>query len=259
MSSRGYGYRKRKRYGDGYRRSYNRSRKYSSAKTYYKRHNLQAGTVPNGTRGWDWKAAEKKFIDTAISGVAQSNPVTPGVIKPSLYLCNGVLQGTDYNQRIGREFRMCSWHIRLNFSQNANYPISQVIRVMLVYDKQPNAVQVLSSDILRAVSALVNVQSFNNLDNRDRFKVLYDKNIQMNANGSGITLGPLADNNYRTKFKKCWLPVVNNNTGTAIGSITTGAMWLLLIGNYAAPPIPGTDPDYRPNVEGQVRIRFYDY
>lgn len=257
MSSRGYGYRKRKRYGDGYRRS--RSRKYSSSKTYYKRHNLPAGTVPKATRGWDWKAGEKKFIDTIVVGVAQSTPTTPGVIKPSFYLCNGVLQGTDYNNRIGREFRMCSWQLRLNFNHSTNSPISQVVRVMLVYDKQPNAVQALSTDILAAITGVVNSQSFNNLNNRDRFVTLYDKQIYMNLSGGPLNAGGGCDVAYRNKFKKCWLPVVNNNTGNGIGSIQTGAVYLLLLGNYAPPANPGVDPDYRVQVDGGVRIRFYDF
>lgn len=258
MSTRLYGYGKRKRYGYGSYKGKYYQRYQAKKNNYYERHNYAKGIVPKATRGWDWKHCEKKFLDTTIDGLFSQTPSATGLPLPSLFLCNGIIQGTDWNMRIGREIIMTSVQIRMQAIQDVNSPVSQNIRLMMVYDKQPNSVQVLSSDILQSTGSIVGTTVYNNLNNRDRFVTLYDKVIQLQMNGGLTNAGPTCDVAYRYKYKKCMLPVVYSNTGSGIGSLQTGALWLVLVADYAQPANIPADPDYRPSAKGTIRIRYKD-
>jgi hypothetical protein len=75
-----------------------------------------------------------------------------------------------------------------------------------------------------------------NLNNRDRFQVLMDIRKQM---GSYLfTAVPSLSsgspqNAFWKKYKKCSKEVVFSGTANTIGSISTGALYLFFIGDFA--------------------------
>lgn len=107
-------------------------------------------------------------------------------------------------------------------------PIGDYVRTLVVYDCQTNSATPATTDILEVAS----FESPMNLNNRDRFKVIFDKVHVMNPvtyTGAALTAGsPFAKHMY--KYKKINLEVINSGTGGTAGSIQTGGIFLLIIG-----------------------------
>lgn len=139
--------------------------------------------VPGVTRiGGAYKRAlprsgEKKYLDTAI---ASSTNIQAGVIYPSLNL---VPQGTTDSTRIGNKITITNINLHL-YPNNDSYGgpggfSGGNIRYIVYLDKQCNGATATPSDILTNP----NIQSFRNMNNLDRFQILYDKvtNIPIEA------------------------------------------------------------------------------
>jgi len=175
---------------------------------------------------------EKKFIDStqAIAALAGS----------AILLMNGVAIGDDYNNRNGREIKMKSIYMRMTGANLVDQESS--IRVMLVYDKQPNGAAPAITDIL--TSADVNAP--NNLNNKERFITISDK---------VYTASTAAKRSWICKkYKRLDTSVQYSGTGATIASIATGAVWLILI-----PQSLSTGASTANYVVGyQTRVRFTD-
>jgi hypothetical protein len=174
---------------------------------------------------------ELKDIDQAPATYAAD---TTGAIT----LINGVAQGTDFTQRVGRKFTMKSILLR-GTAQVGATATSAAWRIMIVYDKQANAAAPLITDILTNVS----INGMQNLTNRDRFIVYLDKAGWVEATDKQIQ--PVK------WYKRCRLETINGGTGATIGSIASGALYLLTMGNVVAGATAA-----RINLE--IRVRFTD-
>jgi len=110
----------------------------------------------------------------------------------SVIFMTNIKEGAGFNNRIGRKINLKS--IRLNGYIAANssflrtttvYPVvfpRQTLRMLVVYDKQFNgAAGVTLSDVLQDVdlngTATTNGLSSMNLDNRERYKIVWDKKL----------------------------------------------------------------------------------
>lgn len=190
---------------------------------------------------------EKKIIDLVNQAAIYESAAT--VASTSVWLLNGVSQGSDYTNRIGRKITMTSVFFRctssLATSPNA---ISIPVRIMIVYDEQTNGADPAGTDLLQTPA---NAMALTNLSNRDRFKILYDKIRTINTQGT--TDGALADKLYLSKYIKMSLPVIFNGTGNTSGAIQTGGLYMFFISNATA----GT-PDNRPKATFSSRVRFID-
>ena len=97
-------------------------------------------------------------------------------------LINGIATGTDINNRVGRKVIMKSLVFNVN-----NFPVATtanalqgiMLRHMIVYDSQPNSAGTVPAvtDILETATTLSPL----NLNNRDRFRVIYDKRSQIGS------------------------------------------------------------------------------
>ena len=105
-------------------------------------------------------------------------------------------------------------------------------RLMIVEDLQTNGVIATPADILQAVT----VSSFMNLNNRDRFRVLREEIMTVGAFSNVATQSYAAGNQIVpiNIYAKCNIPVCFEGTSAAIGSISSGAIYVFLIGNVAA-------------------------
>ena len=161
------------------------------------------------------RGLEKKFIDTA-------STITNLSTTPQLILLNGVTTGTDYNTRIGREIKMTSSYLRWNASTTVN----AFIRVMLIYDKQPNGVAPSAvTDILVAQS----MTSPNNLNNKDRFISISDKVYTFDTAGVLVR--------FAKKYKKLSTVCTYSGTGATVASIATGAYYLIVFSSSDTPSL----------------------
>lgn len=176
---------------------------------------------------------EKKSVDTSASCQFQLNPATGAIsgIEP-LFLINGVAAGTSISQRIGRKCRFTSIYIRMRVV-TGNTPQSQIARLIVVLDKQPNGAVMTGQQLLGSLtSGVANPWAPNNLDNRDRFKVLCDKTRLIQTNGG--TSGATSDVAFFKIYKKINIQTTYSGTDALIGSISTNALYMMCVGSNAS-------------------------
>lgn len=187
--------------------------------------------------------AELKFVDT--SGTAVNIPFVGAIT-----LINGVAQGSDFNNRIGRKSINRSILTNITFypsTSGTGASQGDFVRVMIVYDMQTNSGTTPNiTDIL----ATADVNSPNNLNNRDRFRILMDKRYTFWP--TAYATGALANgNNGITKwchnYKKMHLDTIWSGVNSSVGNIQSGALFFLYIskGGFV-------------NMDYYFRTRFYD-
>lgn len=191
--------------------------------------------------GFRKEKAEKKFVDTAYTLALD----TAG----GLGLVNGITQGDDFNERVGREVHMKSIQIDASVAPQDSTTFDSTMRFIVFIDKQANGAAPTGTDILASSSP----QAFLNLNNKDRFIILFDKRFDMPAQdtataGSKYTPPPRVK---RIKlFKKLSTPITFLGTTNGIGSISTNSLYLLTLGD--APAADGYE------MVVNTRIRFTD-
>jgi len=186
--------------------------------------------APLRTGGF-WTVAQRaddelKFLDTVQAASAVG---TAG----GNVLINGIIQGDDFNMREGRKVTWTSLLFRgtIFATDAANLPTGDVVRVMVVWDNQPNAALAAVTDVLATAS----YESAMNLNNRDRFMVISDKFYTVEA--THYTAGALDGGSpcpvFFNVFKKFNLNTIFGGTTAAVGSISTGTMFVLAISKAA--------------------------
>jgi len=181
--------------------------------------------VGRGFRGtYSRSQVEKKYIDVAEATYACS---TTGSVT-CLNLCN---EGTGVSQRIGRKICIKSVQVR-----GITYPadgtvLATNVRIMLIWDKQVNGVIATIAELLSAATS----NSYMNLDNRERFVVIMDKQFACGGFATTATQAFAQSPTVHTvnKYKK--LPAgsftIYDGTGAGIADINTGALYLVTIGD----------------------------
>lgn len=181
---------------------------------------------------------ERKFIDQ--QGAFNYNTQTVGAGSsglsgvPIIEVFNAVVQGTDSITRIGRKIMMTS--LQLRYDCNVSLAATGVppaglqagdIRLLVVYDSQTNGAAPIYSDILQATTTGSAFTAPMNLNNRERFKVIFDKIRHLDPQGP-------ASQSFKL-YKKCRLPVIFNsgNAGT-VADIQTGGVFLMTISTVQA-------------------------
>lgn len=146
----------------------------------------------------------------------------------AVILLNGVTTGNDYNTRVGRKIRMRTLLFKLSPYIGASVGIGDVIRVMIVYDNQTNGAAPTVASILQQAQW----DSPINLDNRDRYKVIMDKFLPVDAcafAAGAITTGSFTPPVIQ-EFRNLNMDVQFNATGGAlVTAISTGSVYLLAI------------------------------
>ncbi len=145
---------------------------------------------------------------------------------------NIIPQGTTEVQRIGRKctIRQINWRFHVDFPvvTTAAAANGDVVRVILYLDKQANKATAAVTDILRTAD----YQSFNNLNNKARFRTLMDRTYDLNSPsgaGDGATNDYSAQNITDDLYKKVNIPLEFTSTTGAIGEITSNNIGVLLI------------------------------
>jgi len=110
------------------------------------------------------KTEERKVIDVAPGTLVAD---TTGTITA----LNLVATGTDFTNRIGRKILMRSIYIRYRVNNFDNSSVNNCSRVILVSDMQTNGALPAITDVLDTIHA----ESQVNLNNRDRFRIIWDK------------------------------------------------------------------------------------
>ncbi len=161
---------------------------------------------------------ELKFFDTVVAGTALA---TTGVItSPSL---NIIPQNTTESGRVGRKCIIKKLNIRFLLQFNSSTTeTAEVVRVIVVLDRQANGATFAITDVLELASE----GSFNNLSNKSRFLILFDRYEAINKT---VDVGTNVNQHVQafTMFKNVNIPIEWDN------SVTTGALTSIRSNNIA--------------------------
>lgn len=220
--------------------------------------------APSGLYNLSTSSKEYKFVDVSFG--TTSVPSTLGTASGTGFtLINGLQLGTAAYQRIGNKIAMKSCYWSMTFGLNSINTIATAtsgtpqvpVRMMIVYDKQTNgslpAVSDLLSDkvgITNGTARAIDVNSPNNLNNKDRFIVLCDKRFVLSAQGTGSRV--------IKKYKKLSTSVTYKSGATVgdVTDITSGGLYVLIYRD--ADLGENTNPAINVKMTGDVRLRYQD-
>lgn len=124
------------------------------------------------------KKIEYKFFDLDIDDAVIASAGT--IAQAS---CNLITQGTGDSNRLGRACTVTSisWRYRVRLENQTQVADgTDVIRLVLYLDKQSNGATAAVTDILESA----NYQSFLNLANKKRFRILHDCTMAISTGGA---------------------------------------------------------------------------
>lgn len=178
---------------------------------------------------------EKKYIDNYI--VSQKFNTSF-----SFKLLNAVTQGDDYDNREGKRCHFFRLELAGTLNTRSVTGGSAVCRMMIIQDKQANEAVFSTADLLTDQN---DIFSLYDPVYAKRFKVLYDKIIDLNsqaANSANLT--------YRTfrRNKKISVDTSYVLSGGTIADIVTNSIYLVYGSNIAS----GTDDS-----EGSAQVRLW--
>lgn len=228
-----------------------RQRSFSYKNRPYKRPRTTATTQSRfSNRPKLYSSNEKKVQDIQTQDYQVDN------VGSFTLLCNPVL-GSDFNERIGRKVVTRNLYIKGAISTAPSTVIPntntnrQHVRMILFVDLQPNAATPVVTDLLNTATP----SSHLNLNNRDRFRVIADKEyvldpyvVDLAVYGAASTCNQVK---YVKKYKRWSQEIIFNATnGGTIADITSGAMYMFWIGDQA----PGAASIFT----GATRVRYVD-
>lgn len=207
------------------------------------------------------RGAEIKAVDIAITNNDFS---ATGFVQP----LNRITAGSSFFQRIGRRIELQSVQYNLaiipaNGLADGEYP-AEMLRMLLVYDRQTNGATPAIADILQSTNSagtvFTNNESLLNLNNRDRFIIVRDLKLLSPVftiqAGKIVFTGTADQQNWKTMITDFTRKVNGlitqykaDSTPGAIGDIATGGLFLVTFG--ASPVASWT-------VDGSMRLRFRD-
>lgn len=195
--------------------------------------------------------SELKFYDKVISNFT---PTSVGNVVENTI--NDVAQGVTESQRIGRKMVIRSIHLRAQLLlQTGSIAASTAdsIRILLVLDKQANGAAATVADLLENIQGTGNpgMDSFRNLENSGRFRVLKDFDCALSA-GAGAwdgTNDQFAEvSKYISWNIPCNIPIEFSSTTGAITEMRSNNVAIMAIAKSGGVI----------NINGQTRIRYSD-
>lgn len=203
------------------------------------------------TRRVSTNAPEMKHVDHAEDTILLNN-TTP----ESFVLLNGVATGTNNYNRNGNKISPVSVDIDF-FVTNNTVLATQPVRVALIWDKQPKTDGTFptSSDIWADVESdgqqYTSPFSGRNYTTTDRFVCLASEEVFLLANQNNSAGRHTLSRRWIRSLRG--LPCQFKATTASLGSISTGALYMVVYGNYLALSATNTI-----NVYYDVRFKFLD-
>ncbi len=205
--------------------------------------------VGRGPGGGACAVQEKKFHDLlyALDPIAETWATLSHAGGQSLNL---IAQGLTESTRVGR--RICVHNINFNGEVNMPTDIASAhgrncVKVCLVQDLQANGADASTGDLF----ATTDLNSFRNLPNASRFKILWQKIFTFNAGISGN--GTLLDTNaMAVPFScavKCEIPIEFDAGAGAITEVQSNNLFVVGVSTKSSPIC---------NLSGRLRLRFTD-
>jgi hypothetical protein len=225
--------------------------------------------APLRSGGWGRRTQELKVVD-----VFKNDSMLPDA--GSVFLLNGMAQGVDYYQRVGRKVIlksiMLKGSVTVEPTGNGNViPLASMsCRVSVVYDAQSNGTLPSYADIYQSVDSVGTTTNTTfsgvNLNNRDRFKILKDWTMELRPKAlQSLVAGVPTTGNFVTDpgfhstknlkwYKKLNQEMIFGDVADTIGSIQTGSLLLVIQSDGGGTVANSADP----YLDMQCRIRFAD-
>lgn len=208
---------------------------YSRTAGYYGR--FGQGSNQSGT-------VEYKFFDQDIDDALVAGA---GTVTALLAIAQGVTESTHVGRKL--VVKHVGWKGTAVLPENSGASAweSDTLRLMLIIDKQCNGALPAVTDVLESAD----FQSFNNLANKGRFRVLCDKVIDL-SHTAAVSHTASTGLGFETRvsfdvYKKLNLPVEYNSTTGAVTEIRSNNLILLVISERGLVKL-----------DGKMRIRFSD-
>lgn len=185
-------------------------------------------------------------------------------------LLSDTVIGTNYFNRVGTKIRLKSCYITGSIQKtgsNSSASADDYARMILFYDRQPNAAFPAVADLLTSMTLAGAASSTAadqiNLQNRDRFLILRDMRIILPATGiNGIAPAVTCDypdmNVCESKYNiAMFVPLKDLEThynlvgGGGITNVTTGALNLLTLSSTQASPAAW-------QLTAAIRVKYFD-
>lgn len=171
--------------------------------------------------------SESKFFDGSKAVIT----VTTGglILDDSI---NEIVQGTSEKERIGRKCVINQIAIRGRVrlpAQTDELQADETIRLIVYQDKQTNGAAATVTQILESAAW----NSFNNLANSQRFRILHTEWFDLNSQAGGGPVGTDTSQSYAKYFefyKKCNIPLEFDSTAGAITELRSNNVGILAIG-----------------------------
>lgn len=208
-------------------------------------------------------ATELKYLDKSCA--VEAVPTSMGV--PSFGGAGGgflgslvtIPQGTSDITRIGKRVIIKSVAGRINFSytvqNSASGQTSATAKIFLIQDTQQNGSTTCSnSGVFTGTDANF---AYPNVENQQRYKILWQKQIQVGGGAAAYWNGASVNTPTVTKqisfYKKCSIPIDFDNSATdgSMGTIRSNNIYFI-VGRDASPGA-GTM-----TLNGVARVRFID-
>lgn len=214
---------------------------------------------------------ERKFYDTFLTANTSPTNIATG---PGTYWNDGstatlsftwghivplnlIGSGSGVNQRIGRKITIKSAQVRGTLQIRSELAESDLFpdtaaRIMLVYDTQTNGAIATSAQIFAPTGASVTAWSPMNLDFRERFRVLADKQYAVVSTypSNGISIKMYKKMNLETTYN------IDTSPG-AISQINTGALYLIVVLSNTTDNSTNPLTAY-PRLSYHARLRYTD-
>lgn len=161
-------------------------------------------------------------------------------------LLNDPLQGVNESERIGRRIQMVRLDVKFIYMPNAASVLDQLLRTIILIDKQANGATPTTAMILaNSSNASQTIVSHRYESNRNRFRFLYDQVHTSNFNGESIIRRrvsiPLSGPDSIVTF--------STTNGGTVADINTNSMWMFFVTDQVA---------NQPTFSLSSRLWFYD-
>ncbi len=216
------------RHGKFYRTLTTKKRRRRAVRTRIPR-KLQGYVRTGGNYGRYSSGLEMKFKDTTIDDavIASAGTINPGPII--------IAQGTTESTRIGRKITVFKWHVKWQLTLPAQTDVADIdngdtMRIMWIVDRQANGAYPAVLDVLETAA----YDSFRNLANTSRFRVLSDVNMTLRrlvsmTDGANTANSPGVRTKVMAKSFSLNMPVEYDSTTGAITEIRSFNLFVLAI------------------------------
>lgn len=185
-------------------------KRYKKKKRTYKKKRLSWPAMNRRVGGWINR--ELKYYDLNTSVVIPTGAGNAHTVDPATQLCLfAPIQGSGQSNRDGNLATVYEVEIsgRIIYEGTAGGtlpPPTQYVRIMLLLDRQTNGTQATGGDLLEIPPAPFDINSFERLENSERFWVIKDryftpKNSSMSQNGAANYSSMVIEEHFRMKHR----------------------------------------------------------